>query len=372
MRAMTFERLVHEDRFVSELLTTTIGALHLERPPVVHRADAHVDVADTALELQHAHRRAVAHSEATIITSLAIPFVGMEAELDATPVKPDFAVVAARRSESDPQVVEGSWLIVGDAKDYERVRSRIDDQRMLKGYLQVALGAESAAEWSQLPDGMRVHSWGALAVPRNAFLQPEAVVECLDDHRQEVRLRAEERMALLGGLKGGTISDEQLPRFTKKAAADFDPQRCVSCSLFNLCREELRKTRKKTALLVELGVPAEYHAALEAYLRTGTTPLAVPESVLARVRATDTGRQQWTRQHRIDPVGESGTVEVALVKADSAALGVHGISLRRVRIDGSHTEWKHEVFADPQSLKTRMQVMKLLAKTRYERFKAAS
>lgn len=37
---------------------------------------------------------------------------------------------------------------------------------------------------------------GALAVPRNAFLQPEAVVKCPEDHRAEVRVRVGERIAL--------------------------------------------------------------------------------------------------------------------------------------------------------------------------------
>lgn len=79
--------------------------------------------------------------------------VGMESEPTATPARPDFAIVA-------PRADGGSWLIMGDAKDYERVRSRIDDPRMLKGFLQVALGAESAATWSALPAGMHVHPWG--------------------------------------------------------------------------------------------------------------------------------------------------------------------------------------------------------------------
>lgn len=78
------------------------------------------------------------------------------------------AIVAPRTADSDGGVGKpiGSWLIMGDAKDYERVRSPIDDQRMLKGFLQVALGAESAAAWSALPSGMVVHESGALAVPR--------------------------------------------------------------------------------------------------------------------------------------------------------------------------------------------------------------
>ena len=74
-----------------------------------------------------------ADGSATLIHGLAVPFVGFE-ESRATDVKPDFAVVAPKTEEQGP----GRGSIVGDAKDYERLRSRIDDTRLLKGFLQVA------------------------------------------------------------------------------------------------------------------------------------------------------------------------------------------------------------------------------------------
>lgn len=360
MRAMTFERLVHDARFVSQLLTATTGALRLDRPTGVRRTDAHVDNGATARALSEAHGRALDRGEATIVTSLAVPFVGMEATAGATHVKPDFAIVASRQTDGDPQSVEGSWLIMGDAKDYERVRSRIDDQRMLKGFLQVALGAESAADWSEVPDGMKVHRWGVLAVPRNAFLQPEAVVECLDDHRLEVRARAEERETLLADLGRKTIPNSEFDVFVHHLDADFDPHRCVTCSLFNLCRSDLRASRTPTAILVEIGIRPEHRPPLEEFIRTGVGTGGVPESVLARLRATRSGLPEWTGQRRIDAVGEPGTVDVVLAKADAAALGVHGVGVRRVRRDSTHTKWRVEVFQDPQSPKTRVQVMNLL------------
>jgi hypothetical protein len=110
-----------------------------------------------------------------------MPFPGFE-DANATDVLPDFFVVAPRADAPDR-----AWLIVGDAKDYERIRSRIADARLLKGYLQVAFGAEAAEQWSQRPDGLDVHRFGVLAVPKNAFLQPQAIVEDLHDHREEVR-----------------------------------------------------------------------------------------------------------------------------------------------------------------------------------------
>jgi hypothetical protein len=182
MRAMTFERLVRDEAFASRTVTTTVGAVGLNRPTEVVVVDARVSKDRTAMLLQQAHDRAVADGAATLIHQPAVPFVGFE-DTGATDVKPDFAVVAPTVDSS------GSWLVVGDAKDYERHRSRIDDSRLLKGFLQVAVGAESAAAWSKLPAGMSVHTWVALAVTRNAFLQPEALVEDLADHRREVAMR---------------------------------------------------------------------------------------------------------------------------------------------------------------------------------------
>ena len=59
------------------------------------------------------------------------------------------------------------------------------------GDLDCLAGADQGAlpVISVRPDGMAVHSHGVLAVPRNAFLQPEPLVELLDDHRREVRQR---------------------------------------------------------------------------------------------------------------------------------------------------------------------------------------
>ena len=148
LRAFTFEKLVRDPSFASEVATTAVGRLRLERPTSVVIANAQTSTQKTAEVLAAAHERAVASGAATMIYQAAVPFVGFE-EASATPVLPDFAVVARKAPEElEDGDADGSWLIVGDAKDYERVRSKIDDGRLLKGFLQVALGAESAAAWS--------------------------------------------------------------------------------------------------------------------------------------------------------------------------------------------------------------------------------
>lgn len=355
MRAMAFERLVRHERFVSELLTTAVGRLGLDRPVDVHRADGGVAPDLTALRLEAAHRRAVEGGSATMITGLAIPFVGLEAT-DATPVKPDFTIVVPRPVEGSAM---GSWLIMGDAKDYERVRSRIDDQRMLKGFLQVALGAESAAAWSRLPEGMLVHKWGALAVPRNSFLQPEAVVELLDDHRREVRARVDERAGLQAEIGDGVL-EEDLVAFVTHRRATYDPQSCASCPLFEYCRAELRASTDPHDLLIEIGVPTELRSSVEGMI-DGTGPAdTAPPAVVAQVQATLAGEPVPTGLRRVDAVGLPGTINVVLAKSDAAALGVHGLAVQRVLGDDSTTPWDVVVFEDPQSSETRLGLMELI------------
>lgn len=358
MRAMTFERLVRDQKFASEVATTAVGRLDLARPTKVVIVNAKVNVDRTAGLLADAHDRAITEGAATMLHGLAVPFVGFEDER-ATDVKPDFAVVA-------PQVPDGSeaaarsWLIVGDAKDYERVRSRIDDARLLKGFLQVALGAESAASWSRLPTDMKVHGYGVLAVPRNAFLQPEALVELLDDHREEVRMRVAERRqeALSVQYDDRTPIEEHVRRLY----ATFDPATCPSCTLFAFCRAELRKSTDPTDLLIELGIaPAERPQLLGMVDGTGSVSGSASASTRALVTATLEGVAQPTGQARIDHAGQTGTVNVVVAKSDSAALGVYGIAVKRITQRGS-SEWQATVFDDPQSVDTRRAIMKVLGK----------
>ncbi|WP_433499799.1 hypothetical protein ACQP1K_05625 [Sphaerimonospora sp. CA-214678] len=386
-RALTFESLVHSERFVSELLTKTIGQLGLPRPQAVRRRDCHGDVAGTAAELARAHVQAVSSGEATMLTALAVPYIDLEDVPDATAVQPDFAVVCPRESGEGDGI--GSWLIMGDAKDYERIRSRIDDGRMLKGFLQVALGAESVAAWSGLPDGMRVHRYGALAVPRNAFLQPEAVVELLDDHRVEVRMRADERLAARAKLGDSSPSEEELPAYIAHLTAAFDPRSCVTCNLFSYCRQELRADDDPLAVLAEIGIDRFSRPALaglvsaagdaghmtqsgvaqgtlaqstlaQSTLAQGTVAQStVAQSTVTQVRATISGLPQWAGRLRTDPCGSAGTVNLVLVKSDAAALGMHGVAVRKVGADGP-AHWVRQVFTDPHSPLTRRAMMRTL------------
>lgn len=351
MRAVTFERLVHDERFVSELLTKTIGQLRLARPAKVARVVCNGSVAATAKALADANLKATREDTATMITALGIPYLRLEDE-DVTAILPDFAIVAPRLEGTR---AAGSWLIVGDAKDYERVRSRIDDTRLLKGFLQVALAAESAAAWSRLPRGMQVHQSGALAVPRNAFLQPEAMVEVLDDHREEVRERAQERLDEKRRLGDDHPAKDELADYVAHLEATFDPASCVSCSFFAYCRSELRASEDPAGLLVEIGVPPRYRPGAMGIIDGTSDGSGVPVSIVDQVTATVTGRAVWQKRGRTDPVGLPGTVYVALAKSDAAALGVHGIAIRR-----PGGAWRQRVFLEPQAPATRRAVTELI------------
>lgn len=360
VRAMAFERLVHDKAFVSELLTRAVGLLGLERPEGVRVRSAQDSVEGTSKELAGAHLTARHASEATMLFGLRVPFVGLE-DSRATDVRPDFAIIARRRSEDDQ--VLGSWLIMGDAKDYERVRSRIDDNRMLKGFLQVALGAESAAAWPELPREMQVHRYGALAVPRNAYLRPEAAVEDLADHRTEVRARVAERLA---ALEAHAIEDTGTPALRAHVAhlvATYDPATCPSCSLFRFCRTTLRGSGDPTDVLVEIGVRTSTRPGLKGLVDgTGVAPPpSVAHSLVAQVEATLEGLPRQVDRRRIDAVGLPGSIHVLVVKSDAASLGVHGIAVQR--LDGSGDEpWRFEVFERTNATETRHTIMALIGR----------
>jgi hypothetical protein len=358
MRAMFFERLVRDSRFASEVVTVSVGQLGLARPKAVAIVDAHLDVDNSAEALRAAHDAAVSRGTATLIYQLAIPFVGLEDE-DATFTRPDFAVVAPKIGSGSDDA-DGSWLIVGDAKDYQRVRSKIDDGRLLKGFLQVALGAESASLWSRMPTGMDVHDFGILAVPRNASLSPTALIEDLTDHREEVRLRARERAEEVERLSDGDL-DSDLAEYLRHLRAMYSPDSCPSCDLFVYCRAELQASNEPGDLLIELGVRPEDRASALG-LVDPTTPVGkVADSVRRQIEATVTGKGVPTGQRRLDPVGQPGTVNVVMAKSDGATLGVYGMALQRVTVQGPE-QWRYQVFDNPDADTTRRGVMKLLGK----------
>ncbi|QCR20275.1 hypothetical protein C1N71_13205 [Agrococcus sp. SGAir0287] len=349
MRAMTFERLVRNEAFASQVATRTVGALKLERPAAVATVDAHSNVDATASALRDAHERALQDGTATLIFQLAVPFVGYE-HTRATDVKPDFAVVARASADS-------TWLVMGDAKDYERVRSRIDDARLMKGFLQVAVGAASARAWSQLPDSQEVHTFGVLAVPRNAFLQPEPIVENLADYDNEVTLRISERRR--EAAESGYTPDQSVVDHVRHLEATYDPAACTTCTLFSYCRDELRRSSAPNDLLIELGVPRAVRAQALG-LVDGSTPVgAIPASTAANITATLTGHAQSTGQRRVDQAGQPGTVNLVLAKSDGAALGVHGIGIQRIPREG-RGEWEYSTFDDPHGPETRRRIMRLL------------
>ncbi|GAA0333496.1 hypothetical protein [Micropruina glycogenica] len=346
-RAMIFERLCHDAAFAGEVTARAAGWSGFARPTSVARIDCGVSTDRTLTELAKAAERA-ADGTATLLYKLAAPYPGF-APGDATNVLPDLAVVA-----NGP---DGPSLIVGDVKDYERVRSRIDDGRLLKGFLQVAMGAFAFRRWDALPAALTVSSHGFLAVPRSAFLQPTVEVEDLTDHLAEVE--AQWRSRLTG--QSDTTVDERVADYVTGLPHRFDPSSCPSCSLFNFCRHELRESDDPDALLEELGVPENEWPQVRPVV-DGHEPLpGANASTVARVRATVTGVVASTGQRRLDPVGRPGAVNVVAVKSDAAALGFHGVGVSRETDDGP-TPWRFEVFVDPQSDETRRRVMAIVGK----------
>jgi hypothetical protein len=351
MRAMAFERLVRDERFASRVATTCVGNLGLPRPDFVVVADAKRDRATTLEHLANALTVATQANKATLIHEPAVPFPGFE-DAEATDVLPDFFVVAPREDASDR-----AWLIAGDAKDYERIRSRIADARLLKGFLQVAFGAEAVEQWSELPDGLDVHPFGVLAVPKNAFLQPQAIIENLHDHREEVRSRLLERLEEAEDAEWEPSEDPA--DLVRHLVAAFDPESCPSCSLFDCCRSELRARDDADSLLIELGVPLEARPHLIGLVEGEPASDATSPGLSALVTATVTQAPFRTGQYRVDPAGEPGTVNVVVAKSDAAALGVHGLAVQLVT-DRGRGDWAYHTFGNPQSEETRRTVVRVV------------
>ena len=337
MRANTFENLVHSKAFAGRIVSEICGELGLDRPVTVTTADAHRGTNRTQRLLKAAHKRA-AQNDATIIYNAAVPFTVLDG-YDPTNVLPDFLVVAPALSASD------SILVVGDAKDYERHRARIDDSRLLKGFLQVAYGVICVSHWDGIPHGMAVSHFGALAIPRNTFLQPMAIVEDLADHLAEVEYRIAERRR--EAAEAAPLTDPTAVSISH-IAAKYDPSTCRTCSLFAFCRDQLRRSGVPGDLLVEIGIPAA---------RRNIT--ALPPGLDAQLKATQSGRGQWTGQRRVDAVGKRGTIELVLAKSDTSGVGVHGVSLRVITAAGP-TPWAQQVFGNPIDPTTRRKLMSQL------------
>jgi hypothetical protein len=221
-RAKTFETLVHDPEFAGRIVASAVGGAGLPKPDQVQVLKAAEDASKT-LEFIKAAIKAAKTGVATLIQAAAVPPPGFSTD-ESSLVLPDFVVVTANPLDSTK-----AWLIVGDAKDYERTRSRIDDSRMLKGFIQVAFGAFAFQEWAELPEEIEIHSIGALAVPRNSFLQPTIVTETLTDHIKEVQLRYQQR---LDDAKAHIWNDDAAD-FVTHLKATYDPSTCRSCSLFD-------------------------------------------------------------------------------------------------------------------------------------------
>lgn len=341
MRALTFENLAVDDAFAGELVARALGwsDTGFAPPEAVVTADCHGDPVETAEQLRLATERA-GEGEATLLHRLVLPFPGVATGQAATPVLPDLAVVAAHET--------GPRLLIGDVKDYERVRSTIDDQRLMKGFLQVAVGTLAATGWSGRPAGLSVSRHGFLVVPRSVFLQPTVEVEDLRDYLTEVQLHITAR----ADAAAESVAVGSAQELVEHLTATFDPASCTSCSLFNHCRDELQRSDD---LLTEIGVPEAERSRLRPVLDGGDPLPGAGAGTTARVRATVEGWAAPTDRLRLDPLGQPGVVQVVLAKSDAAALGHHGIGLR-----GDNTDWQFHSFDDPQADTTRRRVMALL------------
>ena len=356
VRAMAFERLVHDEAFVSELLTRAVGLLGLDRPD---GGPSPVRQATRSTARRPSWRRRTSRPS-TPARRRCCSACGSRSSTSRTrPARPTYGPTSpSSRPESSDDDGVGSWLVMGDAKDYERVRSRIDDGRMLKGFLQVALGAESAAAWSRLPDG---HGGAPVRRPgrppqrlpaprgRRSRTSPTTGARCGPG--------CEERIARSG--RRSTSADRRRRAASTHVAhveATFDPATCPTCSLFRYCRGELRTSADPAAVLVEIGVPPPQTAGRPR--DWSTAPASHPPRLdparrwSPTVEATATGAARRPAGAGSTRSGCPAASTWCVVKSDAAALGVHGIAVQR--LDGSGDEpWQHRVFERTNATETR-------------------
>lgn len=348
-RAKTFETLVHDPEFAGRIVASAVGGAGLPKPDQVQVLKAAEDASKT-LEFIKTAIKAAKTGVATLIQAAAVPPPGFSTD-ESSLVLPDFVVVTANPLDSTK-----AWLIVGDAKDYERTRSRIDDGRMLKGFIQVAFGAFAFQEWAELPEEIEIHSIGALAVPRNSFLQPTIVTETLTDHIKEVQLRYQQR---LDDAKAHIWNDDAAD-FVTHLKATYDPGTCRSCSLFDFCRGELRNSTNADDFLQEIGVPRSIRPlAISVVEGADSYPDRVPAETIAHINATLTGHAVPTGRKRTDPIGAPGTINIVIAKSDNAALGIYGIGIQTVSKTGP-SSWTNTVLEVPEADSARRKVLQLL------------
>ena len=351
MRAMTFERLVRDERFASEVATTAVGAArprpadrgrHRQRQGATSTGRRSCWPTPTTARSAKAPRRC--------IHGLAVPFVGFEDER-ATDVKPDFVVVARqdRRHEVTGQLA--------DRRRRQGLRARPLAHRRRPAAQGVPPGRARRRVRSRrgrsCPAGMDVHRYG---VARRAAQRVPAAGGAGRGPRRPPRGGAR-----CGSPSGRREADAHALRRDDDAArrTTSPPQgrpstrrRCTSCTLFSFCRDELRASADPTDLLIEIGVPAGDAAARRRPGRRHRRGRRAPASVVAhghRHRSTGAAVDDRAAAHR--PGGPAGTVNVVIAKSDAAALGVHGIAVQRVTASGPAT-WTYVTSSTTRSRPT--------------------
>ena len=354
MRAMTFESLVHSERFVSELLTKTIGQLGLPRPTNVARSTCNnsVDANRQGAQGRRTSRRHFADT-ATMITALGVPYLNLEHE-SATAVLPDFAIVAPRR-------------------DGDRGRRLVADHGRRQGLRASPRRIDDAPDAQGVPPGRprrRVRGRVEPAAERHAgapLRRAGRAAQCVPAARG--RGRAARRPPSRGPgrgprsgsqRRGSSARTDPAPRSsptTSRTEGDLRSRPAASratCSptAAASCAPRLQPRD----LLIEIGIAPAMRPLLAGSRWTGPArSVWCPPASLDQVTATLDGLPVWSERRRTDPCGQPGAIDVVLAKADAAALGIHGVAVRR-----GGGPWDRRTFLEPQAPTTRRGVVEMI------------
>ena len=275
-------------------------------------------------------------------SGLGVPFLeprGRGARPRSSPTSP-----SSRHAATATKVV-GSWLIMGDAKDYERVRARIDDGGCSRGSSRSPSAPSPRPRGAGCRTACRCTATARSPCRATPTCGPRPWSRSSTTTGRGPRPRAQERLEEKQQARRGPSDRRGAAGLRRPSEATFDPATCVSCSLFAYCRSELRASHEHGGLLIEIGVAPAMRPARRGHRRRHAAwPVRSRRGSSTRSRPPSTGRPVWQRRGRTDPVGLPGAIYVVVAKSDAAALGIHGIAVRR----GGRPRGRHARSSSPR------------------------
>ena len=351
MRAMTFERLVRDEAFASEVATTTVGRLGLDRPNEVVIVNAR---GQRTTRTAHAARRGPRPRGRRRRRDDDPRARGPVRRLRGRARHRRQARLRRRRPEDADRGRPGpgwSWAT-------PRTTSASARGSTTRGCSRASSRSRSAPSppppGRSCPTDMEVHRYGVAG--RAAQRVPPAGGGRRGPRRPPRRgPDARRRAASRGGrraVRRGPIADR--PTFVAHLQATFDPATCPSCTLFTYCRDELRDVRRPGRPAGRDRRPRPTRGRTSSGLVDGhaASSGAAPASIAPGRGDASTGVAAQRASAASTRPASPGTVNVVIAKSDAPRSASTGSASSASR-DAGAGSWTYDVFDDPQGAETR-------------------